>query len=144
MSPSIRETGQPTAVWVGRWWAQNYSTAMASVLHCLSPDGHTLAVGSDDRTVLLWDLSDRTHPRRLGQPLTGHSDDVLSVAFSSDGRTLASGSHDETVLLWDLLELEDLRRHAAERACSLTQRGLDHDEWVRYIPDLPYQSTCPS
>ncbi|MGH3791154.1 MAG: toll/interleukin-1 receptor domain-containing protein, partial [Pseudonocardiaceae bacterium] len=36
-----------------------------------SPDGHTLA--SADRTVRLWNVTDLTHPRPLGQPLTGHT-----------------------------------------------------------------------
>ncbi|MDC0708830.1 AAA family ATPase [Stigmatella sp. ncwal1] len=33
-------------------------------------------------------------------PLLGHSDSVLSVAWSPDGRTLASGSFDNTLKLW--------------------------------------------
>ena len=65
-----------------------------------SPDGRTLASGSNDRTVRLWDVRDPAHPTLLGQPLTGHTDAVFSVAFSPDGRTLASGSADRAVRLW--------------------------------------------
>jgi WD40 repeat protein len=68
----------------------------------VSPDGHTLATTSTDRTVRLWDLSDRDQPHQLGAPLTGHTNRVDGVAFSPDGRTLATASADRTVRLWDL------------------------------------------
>ena len=53
-----------------------------------SPDGTTLASGSDDKSVRLWDVASH---RQVGSPLTGHTDGVYSVAFSPDGKTLASG-----------------------------------------------------
>jgi WD domain, G-beta repeat len=67
-----------------------------------SPDGRTLATGSDDKTVRLWDVRDPAHPKRLGQPLTGYRDAVTAVAFSPDARTLATASDDKTVTLWDV------------------------------------------
>jgi hypothetical protein len=45
-------------------------------------------------------------------------------------------------LLWDLAKLNDLRTHAAQRACDLTNRGLNREEWSRYISGLPYRDTC--
>jgi WD40 repeat protein len=64
-----------------------------------SPDGTTLASGSWDDTIRLWDVNTG---QTIGEPLQGHADWVRSVAFSPDGQTLASGSYDETVRLWDV------------------------------------------
>jgi WD40 repeat protein len=69
-----------------------------------SPDGRTLVSGSSDQTVMLWDLTDRAHPKQLGQPLLGHTSAVYSLAYRPDGSTLASGGADRAVLLWDMAD----------------------------------------
>ena len=63
-----------------------HTSAVESV--AFSPDGKTLATGSDDGSVRLWDVASR---RQIGRPLTSQSGEVRSVAFSPDGKTLATG-----------------------------------------------------
>ncbi|TAG44422.1 MAG: serine/threonine protein kinase, partial [Oscillatoriales cyanobacterium] len=73
-----------------------HSHAVTSV--AFSPDGATLASGSEDKTIEMWNL----HGGKRWYTLTGHSDWVTSVAFSPDGATLASGGRDKTIQIWDL------------------------------------------
>jgi WD40 repeat protein len=120
-------------------------TGHTSVVNSVAfaPDGRTLATGSLDHTVILWDVSDPGRPKQLGPPLTGHTQGVGSVAFGPDSRTLATGSYDTTVILWDLAKFNDLRNHAASRACERVSRGLNANEWTQYLSGLAYERTCP-
>nr|VFJ68237.1 MAG: WD40 repeat [Candidatus Kentron sp. FM] len=68
----------------------------------LSPDGRWLAVGGYTKNdeIRLIDLQGPADaPVRL---LQGHTDVVLSLAFSPDGGRLLSGSGDNTARLWDV------------------------------------------
>lgn len=69
---------------------------------------------------------------RASSTLEGHSEAVLSVAFSPDGTKLASGSGDTTVRMWDL-----------NTECPLyTCEG--HRGWVLYVAFSPDGKTLAS
>ena len=70
-----------------------------------SPDGKTLATGSEDKTVKLWDPI--TGEER--GTLRGHQGRISRVAFSADGTVLATASWDGTVKLWRATRREDVR-----------------------------------
>ena len=60
------------------------------------------------------------------QTLEGHSDPVLSVAFSPDGQRIVSGSYDDTIKLWDAQTGSELR----------TLQG--HSDWVYSVASSGY------
>jgi WD40 repeat protein len=101
-----------------------------------------MATASEDKTVQVWDLTQRDRPVPLGPALEGHEKAVNSVAIGPNG-IMATASEDQTVVLWDLSGLEAIRNDPAADACLRTGRGLNHDEWNSQIPALPYQKTCP-
>ncbi len=75
-----------------------------------SPDGGTLASGSNDNTLRLWDVVTQTE---IGT-LEGHTGGPNTIFFSPDGRTLASRDDDQTLRLWHVetqTQIHTLQRH---------------------------------
>ena len=101
-----------------------------------SPNGQTLASGSYDKTIKLWNMSGKLQLWNMSgkvlQTLKGHQNTVNSVAFSPNGQTLASGSLDKTIKLWNmsgkLLKTLEGHQESNLNLDDLMKQGCD---WVR-------------
>jgi WD40 repeat protein len=78
----------------------------------VSPDGTTLAEGSDNGSITFIDL--RNQHRALGQG--GHSAPVVDVSYSPNGRQLVTTAEDGSVIVWNprtRTPIERLNGHAS-------------------------------
>lgn len=64
----------------------------------VSPDGKSIAAGSEDNAVWVFPVDGGGEPITL----TGHFKPVTAVTFLPDGRTLVSASNDESIRAWDI------------------------------------------
>jgi len=65
-----------------------------------STNGRTLASGTFDNTVTLWDPASR---QTVGKPLRGDPEHhLISIDLSPDGNTLVSSSREGVITLWNL------------------------------------------
>ncbi|KAJ3096005.1 hypothetical protein HK100_005669, partial [Physocladia obscura] len=107
-------------------FAHNDKNPKASIysLAC-NPAGTTIASGSPDKVVRVWDP--RSGKQAIG--LTGHRDNIRALLVSDDGKWIISGSSDSTIKLWSL---------AQPQRCMVTYTHYEDSVWCLYSnhPDL--------
>ncbi|CAE6475914.1 unnamed protein product, partial [Rhizoctonia solani] len=113
LQPKPRRAGRSPIVYGG------HGDSVYSVV--FSPDGKSIASGSSDKTIRIWDAYS---PSSIGKPLRGHTGYVCSVTYSPLGDVLASGSQDKTVRLWDVSTGRQMGR-------------LKADDWVNSVAFSP-------
>ena len=66
---------------------------------CMTSDSETVISGSYDKSIIIWDISERNQRGVL----KGSEDKILSLAISKDNTMLVSGSIDNIIRVWDLI-----------------------------------------
>ncbi|KAF4742843.1 hypothetical protein FOZ62_001548, partial [Perkinsus olseni] len=109
-----------------------YPFTDAALCLAANPKDHTVvAVGlQNDTAELLRIRPGSVEPLRI---LRGHTDSVVSVAFSSDGELLATGSYDGTVKVWEVAKLMAETGDCSTPMLSLEGPG-EGVEWVSWHP----------
>ena len=82
----------------GKWGKCSRTVLLGSCTPTLSYWNNTVAVGSETGDIMILD----TITGSQTAVLSGHTDEVGCITFSSDGTSLVSGSDDRTVKLWDV------------------------------------------
>lgn len=111
-----------------RLWGRTSGTCLRSIHQvdakaiALSPDGQWLVSGSEDGSLLAWQLNQNSAPAEL----LGHQSSILALAITADGAYVASSSRDRSLRLWQLAtgqEIQSLEGYGHIQTLSLSPDG---------------------
>ncbi len=101
------------------------SDAKATTVVAFSPDGKTLAIGSDGRAIRLWDMETRSVPVTFRENW-GH---YYSAAFSPD-RTRLLATTAEGVRIWDTVTGKEIHKWSHEGCLTRGAIFSPDGQWV--------------
>ncbi|HEY9695382.1 MAG TPA: WD40 repeat domain-containing protein [Oculatellaceae cyanobacterium] len=94
--PTIADTPTSTKQIIRKFITLSGHTAPIRAI-ALSLDKQTLASGSDDQTIKLWNIK----TGQLLRTINAHKDRVTSVAFTPNGKILTASDQENTIKLWN-------------------------------------------
>ncbi|RCH87615.1 hypothetical protein CU097_004334 [Rhizopus azygosporus] len=114
---------------IARWKEPGNKSEVTSIAK--SPNNKDYAVGYNDGSIRLWNISSSTSTVTL----SGHRAAVTALTFDHDGTRLASGSKDTDLIIWDIISesgLYRLKGHKDQITCLtfLTSKGTDAEKAV--------------
>ncbi|XP_064383959.1 apoptotic protease-activating factor 1-like isoform X2 [Halichondria panicea] len=96
LSPANTPTESPTYLPIHSLSRSDSQAVGEAVMACaFSPSGETIATGSMNGIVRIWNLAGE-----LQSTFTGHTSHIRSCVFSQDGKLLATASLDHTARVW--------------------------------------------
>ncbi|KAG1796002.1 WD40-repeat-containing domain protein [Suillus plorans] len=116
---SLRLWSLESGAQIGEDWRDG-NDAVRSI--ALSPNGKTIASGSEDGKVRLWDVK----TKKVIAKWARHTNVVCALCWSADGERLASGSWDGTTRVWDV---------SSSKTVLTIETGHDWVYAVMYSPD---------
>ena len=96
--PELSQDVQVVKGLPAEWGVCSRTVSLSTCVYEISYSNNTVAVGSGHRDIIILNAVTGSQTAIL----SGHTDEVPSVVFSSDGRSLVSGSADKTIKLWDM------------------------------------------
>jgi WD40 repeat protein len=107
-----------------------------------SPNGQAIVTGDDAGNVGIWNSGSNQLFGSLAERNTGGP--VDSAAFSPNGMAVAAGQANGGIALLRQNLSEPSQRFFSHLICGKIQKNITRDQWTQYVPDEPYQKTCPS
>lgn len=88
-----------------------------------SYDGKFLATGSNDHSIKVWNISEKS----LCYQLEGHTSNVKCICFSPEGLRLFSAGEDKHIRVWDLLEQKESTKFESKSDINFIAFSSDYE-----------------